>query len=187
MEYRRHRRHLNTFPVRSFPSLVNAGFLFSPLRILSHYYMDQCKNPMLRNPRYIWLLFVALLLIGASFLFAAAPRQDCQVCGMWIDQYQHTRHVFIAKDGSQVMFCSLTCAARYLKTHGKELKQLQVADYLSTELIDTTQAVYLAGSDAPPVMSNTSIIAFSSRERAEKFQQEHGGRILTYTQVLTLE
>lgn len=85
------------------------------------------------------------------------------------------------------MFCSLTCAARYLKAHRTEMKQLQVADYLSAELIDTTRAVYLAGSDAPPVMSNTSIIAFSRREQAVKFQQKHGGRILTFTQVLTLE
>lgn len=142
---------------------------------------------MLRNHRSLCFFFLALLLIGASSLFAASSRPDCKVCGMWIDQYQHTRHLFIAKDGSKVMFCSLTCAARYLKTYGSELKQLQVADYLSTELVDATRAVYLVGSDAPPVMSNTSIIAFSSRERAEKFQQEHGGRILTYSQALALE
>lgn len=106
---------------------------------------------------------------------------------MWIDQYRHTRHVFTAKDGDQVLFCSLTCAARYLKTHGEGMKQMQVADYLTAELIDTEQAIYLAGSDAPPVMSNTSIIAFTSREQAEKFQQKHGGRILNFSQTLTLE
>lgn len=133
------------------------------------------------------MFFLVFMLIGVPLLFAASPRPECKICGMWIDQYRHTRHAFTSKEGSQVMFCSLTCAARYLKSHGTEMKLLQVADYLSTELIDTTQAVYLAGSDAPPVMSNTSIIAFSSRARAEKFQKEHGGRILTYHQALTLE
>ena len=148
---------------------------------------DHKMKTMRRTPRYIWLFSLALLLIVAPILFGADSRPDCRVCGMWIDQYRHTRHLFTAKDGSQVMFCSLTCAAKYLKTHGREMKQLQVADYLSAELVDTAQAVYLAGSDAPPVMSNTSIIAFASREEAVKFQQEHGGCILTYTQILTRE
>lgn len=85
------------------------------------------------------------------------------------------------------MFCSLTCTVRYLRAHGREIQEQQVADYLSIEFIDTIQAVYLAGSDVPPVMSNTNIIAFSCRERAEKFQQKHGGIILTYTQALSLE
>lgn len=85
------------------------------------------------------------------------------------------------------MFCSLTCAARYLKSHGNERERLLVADYLSAELVEAPQAVYLAGSDAPPVMSNTSIIAFARREQAEKFRQEHGGRILNYIEALALE
>lgn len=137
--------------------------------------------------RAIWFFSFVILLLAAPSVFAGASRPDCKVCGMWIDQYRQTRHVFIAKDGSRVMFCSLTCTARYLKSHGSEVRQGQVADYLSTELIDTDQALYLVGSDIPPVMSNTSIIAFSSRERAEKFRQEHGGRILTYSQALKLE
>lgn len=142
---------------------------------------------MRRNPRHLWLVSLALLLLAAPILFAAEPRPECQVCGMWIDQYRHTRHVFTAKDGTQVMFCSLTCAARHLKTHKTEMQQLQVADYLSAALIDTAQAIYLVESDAPPVMSNISIIAFASRAQAEKFQQAHGGRILPFHQVLTLE
>lgn len=142
---------------------------------------------MLRHPRLIWLFALIFLLLAAPVLFAAEPRPDCQVCGMWIDQYRHTRHVFTAKNGTQVMFCSLTCAAQYLKKHKSEMKQLQVADYLSAELIDTAQASYLVESDAPPVMSNISIIAFASRAEAEKFQQKHGGRILTWSQVLPLE
>jgi len=135
----------------------------------------------------IWLFATLLLLTSTPALFAAENRPDCQVCGMWIDQYRHTRHVFTSKDGHQVMFCSLTCAAKYLKTHEAEMKKLQVADYLNAELVDSTQAFYLVGSDAPPVMSNTSIIAFSSREKAEEFQQKHSGQIMKFIQVLTLE
>ena len=139
------------------------------------------------SPHSLWLIPLAFLMLAAPTLFAAEPRPDCQVCGMWIDQYRHTRHVFTAKDGSQVMFCSLTCAAKYLKNHEPEMQQLQVADYLTAELVDTARAVYLVGSDAPPVMCNTSIIAFSSRQQAEKFQQQHGGRLLALGEALTVE
>lgn len=85
------------------------------------------------------------------------------------------------------MFCSLTCAARFLETHDSLRKQMQVADYLTAKLIDGDDAVYLVGSDAPPVMSNTSIIAFSSRLQAERFQESHGGQIMNFSQVLALE
>ena len=142
---------------------------------------------MLRHRRHIWLLVLIILLLAAPTLFAAEPRPDCQICGMWIDQYRHTRHVFIAKNGTQVMFCNLPCAVRYLKTHAPEMQELQVADYLSAELIDSDLAFYLVESDAPAVMSNTSIIAFAHREQAEKFLQKHGGRILNFAQVLRLE
>ena len=106
---------------------------------------------------------------------------------MWIDQYRHTRHVFIDKQGNEIMFCSLTCAARYLKAHESEMEKLQVADYLTAELIDTDQAVYLVGSDAPPVMSNTSFIAFAHRDEAEEFRKQHGGRIMKFIEAIKIE
>jgi nitrous oxide reductase accessory protein NosL len=145
------------------------------------------EDPMPPHPRHVWLFAMILLLLATPTPWAAEPRPDCQICGMWIDQYRHTRHVFIAKDTTQIMFCNLPCAVRYLKTHSAEMQELQVADYLSAELTDSALAFYLVESDAPPVMSNTSIIAFASREQAEKFQQSHGGRILNFRQVLSLE
>ena len=117
-------------------------------------------------------------------VFAEEAREDCFLCGMWIDQYMHTRHVLTAADGTQVSFCSFTCAAKYLKRYEAEVKHLQAADYLTTELIDAEDAVYLLGSAAPPVMSYTSIIAFASNEAAESFRKLHGGKIMTFDEVL---
>jgi nitrous oxide reductase accessory protein NosL len=68
--------------------------------------------------------------------------------------------------------------------HDVNVKQLHVADYLSTELVNVKAAFYLLESDAPPVMSFTSIIAFASKEAAETFQKDHGGRIITFDEVL---
>ena len=130
------------------------------------------------------LFFFILFLCYASTVFPVETRKDCRVCGMWIDQYLHTRHVMLMADGTQIFFCSFTCAAKYLKMNKPPAKLLQVADYLTTDLVGAEDAFYLVGSDAPPVMSYTSIIAFADRESAESFQDLHGGRIMTYAEVL---
>ena len=135
----------------------------------------------------VCLLAFAAVLHYAPGIPAEETRADCSVCGMWIDQYMHTRHVLTEPDGTKISFCSFTCAARFMKTHEVDVKQLQVADYLTTELVGAKDGFYLVESDAPPVMSYTSIIAFATRESAEKFQKVHGGRIMTFDEVVAAQ
>jgi len=129
------------------------------------------------------LTFLALFHHSPSIM-AEEAREDCRLCGMWIDQYMHTRHVLTTEDGKQISFCSVTCAANYIKRHGGESQHLQVADYLTAELVNVESAFYLLGSDAPPVMSYNSIIAFKSFAEADNFRQLHGGKIMTFTEAL---
>jgi copper chaperone NosL len=133
-------------------------------------------------------LFCVMFLLSLHYygrgIVAEEARKDCRLCGMWIDQHMHSRHVLTTKEGAQINFCSFTCAARYLKNHGAEEKLLQAADYLTTELIYAKSAFYLVGSDAPPVMSYESIIAFAGKEEAENFQKVHGGRIMSFDEAL---
>lgn len=124
------------------------------------------------------------LLYCAAGTFPAEVRNDCCICGMWIDQYMRTRHVLTETDGAQVSFCSFTCAAKHLKQPGVTAKKVQVADYLTKQLVDVKDALYLVGSDAPPVMSCTSIIAFARRDAAEDFQRLHGGEIMSFAEAL---
>jgi len=128
-------------------------------------------------------LVVFLLIWGSDILAAEEVREDCRVCGMWIDQYMHTRHVLTGADGSRLSFCSFTCAAKYIKKHGSDVNQLQAADYLTAELVDAKDAFYLVGSDAPPVMSYTSIIVFADIEKANDFMKSHGGKIMTFAEI----
>jgi copper chaperone NosL len=129
----------------------------------------------------LFLLFFPLH--PANDVFAGGTREDCRVCGMWIDQYMHTRHVLVDADGNLLTFCSYTCAAGYMKKHAVNVKKLQAADYLTADLVDADKAYYLVGSDAPPVMSYTSIIAFAGIETAADFQKQHGGRIMSLAEV----
>jgi len=127
--------------------------------------------------------FVSLLQYAPG-VSSEEAREDCNLCGMWIDQYMHTRHVLTTDDGTRVSFCSFTCAAKYIKRHGADVKQLQAADYPTAGLVPSEDAFYLVGSDVPPVMSYTSIIAFADIETAEGFQKLHGGRIMTLAEAL---
>ena len=130
-------------------------------------------------------LFSFLFLLHyAPGAIAEDARKDCRLCGMWIDQYMHTRHVLTVADGTEIFFCSFTCTAKYLKRQETKPKLLQVADYLTAELVDVKDAYYLVGSDATPVMSYFSIIAFASSEAADSFQKLHGGKIMTFAEVL---
>lgn len=95
----------------------------------------------------------------------------------------HTRHVLTEAGGSRLSFCSFTCAAKYIKKHGSDVNQLQASDYITAELVYAKDAFYLVGSDAPPVMSYTSIIVFADLEKANDYQKSHGGKIMTFTKV----
>jgi len=146
------------------------------------------KEAMLRS-KILAVCFLALvsLIYCAPGVWAEEAREECRVCGMWIDQNMHTRHVLTTADGSKVSFCSFACAARYLKKEKVDVAGLQAADYLTTDLVNAKSAFYLVGSDAPPVMSYISIVAFASREEAESFQKKHGGQIMTFDEALAQE
>ena len=133
---------------------------------------------------FAYLFLLIFPLYYASSIFADEKREDCRICGMWIDQYIRTRHVLTKTDGTQEYLCSYTCTAKYLKTNHVKPKLLQVADYLTTEPVDAGNAFYLVGSDALPVMSYISIIAFATKDSAESFQEMHGGKVMSFTEVM---
>lgn len=129
-------------------------------------------------------VFILLLISFLTVPVFAAQREECELCGMWIDQYMSTRHVVTLKDNKTKSFCSIACTAKHLEEHKGKVKDIKVADFLTKKLIDANNAYYLEGSDVPGVMSYVSRIAFSARRDAEQFQKKHGGRIITFKQAL---
>ena len=127
---------------------------------------------------------MVLLVVLPACLVGGNEREDCHVCGMWIDMYMKTRHVAVRKDGTRFTFCSIACTAKYLVEHGDGIERILAADYLSAELIDARTAFYLSGSDVFGVMTYTSRLAFSSKAKAEGFQKEHGGNIIDFEKAL---
>ncbi|MEW6585373.1 MAG: nitrous oxide reductase accessory protein NosL [Nitrospirota bacterium] len=134
---------------------------------------------------FILIVCMMVLLSGTVLTAGAAnQRRDCHVCGMWIDQYEHTRHVVVLKDGRTEHFCSFACASKYIRDNGESIKAAKVADFITKQLVDADGAYYLEGSDVPAVMSYISIIAFSTKSSAAVFREEHGGHIITFAEAL---
>jgi copper chaperone NosL len=135
---------------------------------------------MIRTASLIILLFAAVHCSVTS----AEERNECAVCGMYIDLYEKTAHVLYFDDGSSKTVCSLSCAARLINENRGRIRKVLAADFLSGKLVNAKGAFYLEGSDVPGVMSYTSRIAFRSRADAKVFQKKHGGRIISFDEAL---
>jgi nitrous oxide reductase accessory protein NosL len=147
--------------------------------------LDIMQKKILFASGIIVLLFCSLLAIDVLFpVEGVTGRQECSVCGMWIDQYERTHHVVITKNGKTEHYCSFACAAKGIEIHKGEIEAIKTADFTTKRLIDADKAYYLEGSNIPGVMSYISRIAFASEADAKKFQKQYGGRIVTLKQAL---
>jgi copper chaperone NosL len=154
--------------------------------------MDFDCNHVMRGIKYfIKTIFApaicSVLLFNLIALGATGHRKECTICGMWIDQNEHTHHEAVLTNGEIEYFCSFACAAKYIRMNGDRTRTVMVADFLTKKLIDAEHAYYVEGSDVPGVMSYISLIAFETRERAAAFQAEHGGEIVTFAQALSFQ
>jgi len=131
------------------------------------------------------LFIAALLFIGNSTHLRAAEREECAICGMYLDSYARTRLEISFVDGTTRLTCGLACASEVINLNRSRIKGVRVADFLTGKLFDADKAYFLEGSDVPGVMTYTSRLAFSSKAQALTFQKEHGGRIITFDQALT--
>ena len=94
---------------------------------------------LLRSANKVACLLLLLLALTVS-AFAGEHRDECVICGMWIDQYMGTRHVITLKDNATKSFCSIACAARYLNENKGKVKNVKVADFHTEKLIDAEKA-----------------------------------------------
>ncbi len=159
------------------------GTLLSPSKKPSLAFSTMARPCAAHSPLFQWAV-VALLLIFASVGHAAA-REGCQVCGMYIDQYQATATKMTTTEGATLASCGVACMIRLVNDRGgpDAFASILVRGWQSGKAVAAQDALYVIGSDLVPDML-PSIIAFADRTAAEKFVAEHGGAILTFTQAL---
>lgn len=142
----------------------------------------------------LYLIFLLLALLSCS-----ADKGECPFCYV---KMPHDARVMVLVEGESIpkMACSITCVLNYQRTTGKKIKFLRVSDFYSGNFLNPQEAFYVIGSDVNPFdkylhshlfsQSRTpiyldwsrytpTVLAFTSREDAEEFQRDHGGRVAT--------
>jgi nitrous oxide reductase accessory protein NosL len=138
------------------------------------------------NKNYLASLIILMLCIPAAvFAEKDAGRHSCKVCGMYIDQYEHTSAVLTLKNGKKLETCGVSDMIRIINDQGgpDAFSSIEVHDWKSRALIPAAGAVYVIGSRLIPDMT-PNIIAFEHKEDAEAFRAREGGEILNFTQAL---
>ncbi|MEJ2690924.1 MAG: nitrous oxide reductase accessory protein NosL [Deltaproteobacteria bacterium] len=136
------------------------------------------KVPVIR----ILIILLSLTSVVPAF---AAKRQSCQICGMYIDQYQHTAAYLVDRQGNSEATCGVADMIRYIEDAGgpDAFSSIKVTDWISGNKVDAANATYVIGSDLVPDMI-PNLIAFADKDAAEQFIGEHGGALLSFTQAL---
>jgi hypothetical protein len=150
---------------------------------------------------------VALVAIGAVALVAyrwEASKQPlvCQICGRDVPK-QTEFHVDTA-DGTLTACCP-RCAMHYMLDHPSQIRGARATDYATGHVIEAKSAYYDEGGDLqyctlhkPTVERGPDdgvrmrvydrclpvLVAFASRDEAEAYSRQYGGRVLTYEQAL---
>lgn len=134
-----------------------------------------------------FILIICNFLLVSSQLYAGEKegqiqeRKSCTVCGMWIDQYLKSAAILTYKDGHQEYSCGIACMLRMVEDEGgiDAFQSVKVHDWVSGELVDAIDAVYVLGSNIIPDMV-PNYIAFANQSEAEAFAKKEGGKIIGF-------
>ena len=130
------------------------------------------------------MLLLSIFSIGLA-VEKMEPPSECKHCGMNRTTFSRSRMVITYKDGSSAGTCSLNCVVTDMKSsRGKAIARTQVADYDSSALIDAGSAVWVIGGSKRGVMSKVPKWAFATKQGAETFVRDNGGKLADYKEVL---
>ncbi|MCL1038399.1 nitrous oxide reductase accessory protein NosL [Shewanella submarina] len=127
---------------------------------------------------------------------AIGDHDRCHICGMVITKYPGPKGQLTLKDSDTIpKFCSSRDMFNFaLQTENqRQIGHLFVHDAAKTDwqnpsdtaFIDAESAYYVYGTSKKAVMG-PAVAPFSSREAAEQFASEYGGRVLKFEEI-TLE
>jgi nitrous oxide reductase accessory protein NosL len=139
--------------------------------------------------RHFMFLVMLLLLVCATAGAAEKVEnpKECRLCGMDRIAFARSRMLITYVDGTTTGVCSLHCAIEEIEQNkDKQVKSLQVADYMTKELIDAGTATWVIGGKKSGGMNSPAKWAFAREEDAQRFVQENGGAVTTYDRLTQL-
>ena len=148
------------------------------------------------------ILLALLVAVGGGIYTAWQWREgsrsaSCRVC----QRHLHAGSQVVALwQERQEAFCCPTCAVTLGRQAGQAVTVVELTDFETGSRIAPDEAYVVQGSDVNlclqhPMLTDSqkqpasmqfdrcspSVLAFSSRETAVAFRQEHGGRLLTFS------
>lgn len=128
------------------------------------------------------LVVLAISIIG----FAGLSHSDesCAYCGMNKSKFGHS-WVIIEHDKDSKGVCSIHCAAIDMALHiDSPVKRMTVGDYNTKNQIDAEKAYWVVGGDKMGVMTTRAKWAFQTKDAADAFIKEHGGKPAIFDDVM---
>jgi hypothetical protein len=151
---------------------------------------------MLKPPLFTARLLITVTLVMVAVSSCQREPTRCAICYMPIPA--ETRAVVRIEGDSAKVVCDARCPLTFQEETGKRVALLRVTDYESGEPLEASQAFYVTGSDVAPdahteALRTTpadtaflhwhrclpSVLAFRTRAAALRFQDAHGGTVMT--------
>ena len=149
------------------------------------------------------IVLLALLVGVGGLIYTAwqwkegSRSASCRVC----QRHLHAGSQVVAlQQGRKEAFCCPTCAVTLGRQAGQAVTVVELTDFETGSRIAPDEAYVVQGSDVNlclqhPMLTDSqkqpasmqfdrcspSVLAFSSRETAAAFRQEHGGRLLPFS------
>jgi len=149
------------------------------------------------------MILLALLVAVGGLIYTAwqwkegSRSASCRVC----QRHLHAGSQVVAlQQGRKEAFCCPTCAVTLGRQAGQAVTVVELTDFETGSRIAPDEAYVVQGSDVNlclqhPMLTDSqkqpasmqfdrcspSVLAFSSRETAVAFRQEHGGRLLPFS------
>jgi len=137
----------------------------------------------MRTPPFLKLLGF-LVLVCAVLAGPALAYRRCMLCGMDVDKSE-TAFYAKMKNGKMYALCSIQCLYMLEMNAKERAVSVRTEKYPTSRSINAEKAFYLCESKQVPKGSMVPyILAFASREKAEKFQKKAGGRILSFDEAM---
>jgi nitrous oxide reductase accessory protein NosL len=126
-----------------------------------------------------------MLIVLMSPIAWSGEIKRCQVCGMDISKYPHTRYVVTTKEGEEFSTCGVQCGLTLHLRLKEKFKSATATDLLSNRSVDAQKAFFIYKSTVITDMA-PGFIAFATKTNAEKFQKGFGGQVVSYQEALEI-
>ena len=126
-----------------------------------------------------------MLIVLMSPILWSGEIKRCQVCGMDISKYPHTKYVVTTKEGEEFSTCGVQCGLTLHLRLKEKFKSATATDLLNNRSFDAQKGFYVYKSTVITDMA-PGFISFVTRANAEKFQKGFGGKVITYQEALDI-